>query len=266
MESIPPHPQTPQHPAPEPTWAYPSPRSRPLNSRRRDSRLADLQTRWDGKDPPPPPPPPGSAPHPASPDPPPSPPARRPAIPSSPAPARLPRAGSSAVRGPPARPARPAAPSPGPPPLSRRGAPSRAQQQRGSPRAAQSRRGAAVPARPPVALGAAARRPLTCPARLGPDASPPRAHRLRAAGQTRVTTAPKAASLCSPGSREGPASPPSSLPLLGRPGRREAPPPPRSRQRSPQAPPVTHPDPHQSEDPRVASPSGVKKKGLAEYN
>jgi hypothetical protein len=70
------------------------------------------------------------------------------------------------------------------------------------------------PGRPAAAGLAAARGPrgLTCSAFPGPDASPPCAGQRGAGSQTRVTTAPRAASLCSSGSREGRASPPSCPP------------------------------------------------------
>ncbi|XP_069922793.1 proline-rich protein 36-like [Oryctolagus cuniculus] len=64
------------------------------------------------------------------------------------------------------------------------------------------------PAAAALAAGA-----LTCSALPGPDASPPSAGQRGAGSQTRVTTAPEAASLCSSGSRDGRASPPRSPPL-----------------------------------------------------
>ena len=53
---------------------------------------------------------------------------------------------------------------------------------------------------------------LTCSACCGPDANPPCAGERGAGTQTGVTTAPKAASLCSSRSREHFTSPPSSPP------------------------------------------------------
>ena len=59
---------------------------------------------------------------------------------------------------------------------------------------------------------AAVRGALTCSACCGPDANPPCAGERGAGTQTGVTTAPKAASLCSSRSREHFTSPPSSPP------------------------------------------------------
>lgn len=116
--------------------------------------------------------------------------------------------------------------------------------------------GLAVRCRP----GFSARGPyLLCLPR--PDASLPCAGQCGAGTQTGVTTAPKAASLCSSRSREGPASPPSSLsdpPSQGLVGSSTGPSPPPPHARSPPPPscargPVTQLVSLQSESLQVAS-------------
>ena len=108
---------------------------------------------------------------------------------------------------------------------------------------------------------ASVRGALTCSACHGPDASLPCAGKCGAGTQTGVTTASKAASRCSSRSREGPASPPSSLsdpPSQGLVGSSTGPSPPPPHAPSPPPPscargPVTQLVSLQSESPQVAS-------------